>query len=81
MDEDQIPQTIVQKKIAFAQSPEMFEAALAILRESVKQTKLVGDTEHETVVNAVTLDAQSQLIMDFIGACDRIKSGQLHTSQ
>lgn len=81
MEDDLPPQTIVQKKIAFAQSPEMFSAALEILRESIKQVKLVGDTEHATVVNAVTLDAQSQLIMDFIAAVDRIKKGELHTSQ
>ncbi len=66
-----------QKKIAFVQS-EHIEAVITILRESAKSTQLVGDTEFATVVNAVTLDAQSNLIMEFINQIDKIKKGGLH---
>lgn len=73
-------QSLTQKKIAFAQS-EYVATVLAILKESSAQTKLVGDTEYETIVNAVTLDAQSELIMNFINTIDRIKRGDLVNSQ
>jgi hypothetical protein len=70
-------QSMKQKKIAFAQSDHI-EAVVALLRESCRQEKLVGDTEYETVVNAVTLDAQSDLIIKFINQIDFIKQGGLH---
>lgn len=79
MDEKQNV-TARQKKIALAQS-EHVEAVVAILQESVVRQKLVGDSEYATVVNAVTLDAQSQLIMDFVQAIDRIKQGGLLTTE
>lgn len=70
-------QTMKQKKIAFATSPHI-EAVIQILRESSAHNPLVGETAHETVVNAVTLDAQSTLIMKFIEQIDSIKQGNLH---
>lgn len=73
-------QSIKQKKIAFAQS-EHIEAVIVLLREACRQEKLVGDTEYETVVNAVTLDAQSDLIIKFINQIDFIKSGGLHQAK
>lgn len=80
MHEELQNQSLKQKKIAFAQS-EHIEAVLALLKECAKNDKLVGDTEFETVVNAVTLDAQSQLMINFINAIDHIKKGGLLTSE
>lgn len=69
--------TIKQKKIAFAQS-EHVDAAVLILRETISQKPLVGSSEYETVVNAVTLDAQSDMILKFLNTLDFIKKGGLH---
>lgn len=80
MDETPENQTLNQKKIAFTQSGHV-EAVIAILRESAMQKKLVGDSEYETVVNAVTLDAQSDLIIKFINTVDFIKSGGLTSTE
>lgn len=81
MDEiDAQNQSTKQKKISFANS-EHISTVVLILQECVKREKLIGDTEFSTVVNAVTLDAQSQLIIDFINTLDRIKSGDLHSTQ
>lgn len=81
MNEDPlVPQTLVQKKIAFAQSSHL-EAVLAIIRDCTYRDKLVGDSEYATVVNAVTMDTQAQLIMDFIATIDRIKRGDLLTTE
>ncbi len=73
---DDTEQSINQKKIAFAQSAHI-EAVLALLRESAGVPILVGETEYETVVNAVTLDAQQNLIKNFINQLDFIKKGGL----
>lgn len=79
-EEELQTQTLNQKKILFANSGHL-EAVLILLRECATKDKLVGDTEYETVVNAVTLDAQSDLIMNFINAIDSIKSGSLVNSE
>ncbi len=65
-----------QKKIAFAQSAHI-EAVLAILRESCHQEKLVGDNEFQTLKNAITMDAQGDMIIRFINTLDFIKKGGL----
>lgn len=75
-----LEQSIRQKKIAFSTS-EHVEAVITILKEVSSNQKLVGDTEFETVKNAITLDAQAQLIMNFINAVDRIKGGSLVTTE
>jgi hypothetical protein len=78
-DIDTEDQTAKQKKMLFANS-EHIATVVMILQECVKREKLIGDTEFSTIVNAVTLDAQSQLIIDFINTLDRIRSGSLHVT-
>ena len=73
-------QSHIQKKIAFAQS-EHIETAISLLKECSRQTKLVGETEYATVVNAVTMDAQGDMIIKFINSIDFIKKGGLITKQ
>lgn len=81
MNEDPIvKQTMVQKKIAFAQSGHL-DAVLAIFNECTHKGKLVGDTEYDTLVNAITMDAQAQLLIDFIASVDSIKQGGLLTTE
>ena len=78
MDEDPVAvQSETQKKIAFAQSGHV-EAVMLILREVSRQEKLVGDTEFETLKNAITLDAQAEMMIQFIASVDHIKKGGLH---
>lgn len=70
-------QTLNQKKIAFAQSAHL-EAVLALLKESAGEQKLLGENEFETIKNAVTLDANANMIKNFINLIDHIKKGGLH---
>lgn len=77
MDENN---TLNKKKIAFAQSDHI-EAVIAILKEASRQERLVGETEYETVVNAVTMDAQGEMIIKFINQIDFIKKGGLVTTE
>ncbi len=72
-------QSLVQKKIAFAQS-EHVGATLAILKDSFRKGPLVGETEYNTLVNAITMDAQSDIFIKFIETVDFIKKGGLLNS-
>jgi len=73
-------QSHIQKKIAFAQS-EHIETVISLLKECSRQQKLVGETEYATVVNAVTMDAQGDMIIKVINSIDFIKKGGLITEQ
>lgn len=76
-EEPIIPLTVKQKKIAFAQSAHV-ETVVQLLKECGGVPTLVGENEFETVVNAVTLDAQQNMITKFINMIDHIKQGGLH---
>jgi hypothetical protein len=69
MPEDQ---STLQKKIAFANS-EHVAIVVQIMQECSGTPSLVGENEFATIVNAVTLDAQSDLIKKFINSLDAIK--------
>lgn len=75
------PQSLRQKKIAFAQNLEMVDAVLNILREGMRHEKLVGETEYATLVNAITMDAQADMMMKLIDAIEHIKKGGLVTTE
>lgn len=64
--------TTLQKKIAFANS-EHVAIVIELLKECGGAQQLVGETEYATVVNAVTLDAQQDMLKKFINALDSIK--------
>jgi hypothetical protein len=69
-------QSETQQKILFAQSP-FVPIVVKLLRESMVNQRLVGDSEYETVVNAVRLDSQSDLLNSFINSIEEIKKGSI----
>lgn len=79
-EEELPPQTLDQRKILFAQSGYV-EVVIQLLRESAGEQKLVGETEFETVKNAITLEANSTMITNFINLIDHIKQGGLVNSE
>lgn len=74
-------QTLKQKKIAFAQNVDMVDAVLALLKEGMRHEKLVGETEFETLVNAITMDAQADMMIELINTIEFIKKGGLVTTE
>lgn len=78
--EPEINQTTNQKKIAFAQS-EHVQIVIQLLQECGGIQSLVGENEFTTIVNAVTLDAQQDMIKKFINNIDSIKRGGLVNKQ
>lgn len=63
--------------MAFAGS-EHVAIVIQLLKECGGVAKLLGDTEFATVVNAATLDAQQEMLKNFITMIDNIKKGSLH---
>ena len=74
---DEQNQTLVQKKIALAQS-EHAPVVLEIIRDCIPKIPIVGDTEFKTLFNAITIDATSTLLNDVAKYLDDIRTGALH---
>lgn len=68
--------TMEQKVIAFCTS-EHYQGAVELLRRSRTEiVSLIGETEHATVVNALTVELETALIQRFVIAVDKIRSGE-----
>ena len=75
---DPIPenQSLVQKKIALAQS-EYAPVIIELMRDIAQKVPLIGKDEWETVKNAVVMDTTSTLMTDMVDYLERIRQGAL----
>ena len=69
--------TLKQRKIALAQS-EHAGTIIDLIRDVIPRRPLVGGTEWETIVSAVTMDTLSTLMLDLTKYIDDIRKGILH---
>lgn len=70
-------QSLKQKKIALAQS-EHASTIIELIKDCIPQHPLVAETEWATIVNAVTLEANSTMILKMVELLENIRSGSLH---
>jgi len=56
-------------------------AVLKLIQYSMVKNPLVGDNEFSTIVNAVTLEAQSNLLIGVTKLMEDIKNGSLFNAQ
>ena len=69
-------QTAKQKIVSFATS-EHYAGAVELLKECRTQlSSVVADDEFHTIVNALTLEMESNLIQRMIIAVEKIRSGE-----
>lgn len=69
-------QTLKQKAISFATS-EHYAGAVELLKKARTQlTTILGDTEYHTLVNALTLEIETNLIQRFVIEIDNIRTGK-----
>ncbi len=74
--EELVNQTLEQKVVSFATS-EHYAGAVELLKRSTTQVMtIIGETEFKTVVNALTLELESDLIRRFVVAIDEIRTGK-----
>lgn len=70
-------QSMKQKKIALAQSVHA-PIVIELLKDCMNRTALVGDNEFKTIVNAVTFDVQSEILIKMVDLLENIRQGKMH---
>jgi len=74
-------QTANQKKIALAQS-EHAPVIIELMKDCITKTELVDKkSEWGTIVNTLTLDAESTMIRRMVDHLEAIRNGALHEPQ
>jgi len=71
--------TLIQKKIELAQS-EYAPVVIELIKDLLKQEDqiLIGDNEFSTIVNAVKLDTQGNILRGMVDYLENIRKGILH---
>lgn len=70
-------QTLKQKKIALAQS-EHAGTIIELMKDCTSKTPLIADTEFKTLLNAITLEVESNMIRNMVDYLESIRAGALH---
>jgi hypothetical protein len=70
-------QTLIQKKIALAQS-EHHSMIIELMRDITTKTPIIGDTEYKTLLNAITLEVEANMMIRMADYLEKIRKGQLH---
>lgn len=75
--EEQINQSLIQKKIILAQS-EHAPIIIELMKDIMLKIPLVDDkSEWKTIVNTITLDTQSTMLRAMVDYLEDIKKGSL----
>ena len=70
-------QSLKQKKIALAQS-EHARTVIELMRDCTKKNPIIVDTEWGTIVNAITLEVEGDLMRRVMDYIEDIRKGILH---
>lgn len=72
-------QTLTQRKIALAQS-EHYATIIELMRDITTSSKnpIIGDTEYKTLLNAITLEVEANMMRNMADYLDKIRKGALH---
>jgi hypothetical protein len=68
-------QSLRQRKIAFVNS-EFADVIVPLIQDVLPPMTLIGDSDYETICNAVRFDTRSELIRDLLIYMDDIKNGR-----
>ena len=75
---DESNQSLVQKKIALAQS-EHASTVIELMKDIMSKIPLVDEkSEWKTIVNTITLDTQSTMLRSMVDYLEDIRKGILH---
>lgn len=73
-------QTIKQKKIALAQSEHAF-TVIELMKDCTSKSPIIADTEFKTMVNAITLEVEANMMMRVADYIEEIRKGVLHETK
>lgn len=70
-------ETLKQRKISLAQS-EHASTVVELMRDCTSKNAIIADTEFKTLVNAITLEVEANLMRSVVDYIDKIRKGELH---
>jgi hypothetical protein len=70
-------ESLIQKKIALAGS-EHSPIIIELMKDCIEQGPLVGKTEFETLVNAITLEVQGNMLVNMTNRIEAIRKGKIY---
>ena len=70
-------ESLKQKKIALAQS-EHCSTIIELMKDCTSKTQIIADTEFKTLLNAITLEVEANLMRRMVDHLEEIRSGSLH---
>lgn len=73
-------QTLKQRKIALAQSEHAF-TIVELMRDCTSKSPIIADSEWKTIVNAITLEVEANMMRRMVDYIEEIRKGSLHDTQ
>ena len=81
-DIDLLQQTPLQRQILLARQPYGAETIIEIVKQALpKDARLVGNTEFETICNAIRMDAYQDIMLNLVNYLTDLKSGEIINKQ
>jgi len=71
-------QSLNQKKMTLAAS-EHAPVIIELMKDLMQTSPIIGKTQWDTIVNALTLEIQSDMLRGMVDLLDSIRKGSLHT--
>jgi hypothetical protein len=73
-------ETLKQRKIALAQS-EHYTTIVELMKDCTSKNPIIADTEFKTLVNAITLEVEANMMMRVVDYIEDIRKGILHEQE
>ena len=70
-------QSMIQKKIALATS-EHATIIIELMKDCIERGPIVGKTEWDTSVNAITLEVQGEMLVKMTDRIEAIRQGKIY---
>ena len=70
-------QTLKQRKIALAQS-EHATTIIELMRDCTSKSPIIAETEFKTLLNAITLEVEANMMRKVVDHIESIRRGSLH---
>jgi hypothetical protein len=73
-------ETLKQRKIALAQS-EHYTTIVELMKDCTSKNPIIADTEFKTLVNAITLEVEANMMRRVVDYIEDIRKGILHEQE
>lgn len=70
-------ESLKQRKITLAQSEQAF-TIVELMRDCTTKSPIIADTEFKTLLNAITLEVEANMMRKVVDYIEEIRKGSLH---